>query len=64
LATPPAKLGEQTGIAHIKGPFVHRSGDDDSSAVTFWGKRDLKQLLIKALELLEKHEAYKEPRKG
>lgn len=21
----------------VKGPFIHREGDDDSSAVTFWG---------------------------
>lgn len=28
---------------------------DDSSAVTFWGKRDLRSLLVRALELLEDH---------
>ena len=22
----------------VSGPFIHREGDDDSSAVTFWGK--------------------------
>lgn len=53
LATPPAKLGGQPGIAHLAGPFVHHAGDDDSSAVTFWGKRDLHKLLTKALALLE-----------
>jgi hypothetical protein len=26
---------------HIKGPFEHHPGDDDSSAITFWGKADL-----------------------
>lgn len=55
LATPPATLGAQTGIAHIKGPFVHKPGDDDSAAVTFWGKRDLRTLLVKALQVLDQH---------
>jgi len=36
-----------------RGPFIHRPGDDDSSAVTFWGKRQLKKVLKKALTLLE-----------
>lgn len=39
----------------IQGPFMHRSGDDDSAAVTFWGKKDLRIMLRKALELLDKH---------
>lgn len=55
LATPNTRLGAQTGIAHISGPFVHHAGDDDSSAVTFWGKRDLRDLLRKALTLLDEH---------
>jgi len=38
------------------GPFIHREGDDDSSAVTFWGKRDLRTVLTKALELLDRKE--------
>lgn len=41
--------------AQVAGPFVHRPGDDDSSAVTFWGKQDLRAVLRKALELLDKH---------
>ena len=40
---------------HIQGPFIHRKGDDDSSAVTFWGKRDLRKVLRKALEMLDAH---------
>jgi len=36
-----------------QGPFIHRPGDDDSSAVTFWGKRDLRKLLRKALAELD-----------
>lgn len=40
---------------HYKAPFMHRPGDDDSSAVTFWGKRDLRTVLKRALEELDKH---------
>jgi len=40
---------------HVKGPFMHFPGDDDSSAVTFWGKRDMRKLLKKALKCLDKH---------
>jgi hypothetical protein len=36
-------------------PFIHRPGDDDSAAVTFWGKRDLRDVLRKALALLDEH---------
>lgn len=38
-----------------RGPFHHRPGDDDSAAVTFWGKRDLRKVLKKALRLLDEH---------
>jgi hypothetical protein len=38
-----------------QGPFMHRPGDDDSSAVTFWGKRDLREVLRQALKLLDDH---------
>ncbi len=38
-----------------QGPFIHRPGDDDSSAVTFWGKRDLRVTLRKALDMLDEH---------
>ncbi len=36
-------------------PFIHRPGDDDSSAVTFWGKKDLREMLCKALILLDEY---------
>jgi hypothetical protein len=39
----------------VRGPFMHRPGDDDSAAVTFWGKRDLREVLKKALALLDAH---------
>lgn len=42
------------GVQH-KAPFMHRPGDDDSSAVTFWGKRDLRDQLRKALAMLDAH---------
>lgn len=48
-----------SGVQH-KAPFIHRPGDDDSSAVTFWGKRDLRPMLRKALALLDAH--YEAPR--
>jgi hypothetical protein len=38
-----------------QGPFMHRPGDDDSAAVTFWGTRDLRVTLRRALELLDQH---------
>lgn len=38
-----------------QGPFMHRPGDDDSAAVTFWGKRGLREVLRKALAALDQH---------
>jgi hypothetical protein len=71
LVTKKTEEGEFTGIRfylelpvtptgnaeeyQIKGPFIHKVGDDDSAAVTFWGKEELKKALLKALELLECH---------
>jgi hypothetical protein len=44
---------------NVRGPFIHRTTaqgvDDDSSAVTFWGKRGLREVLRKALGLLDEH---------
>lgn len=42
---------------NVRGPFIHRPGDDDSAAVTFWGKRDLRDMLRKALAMLDAHYA-------
>lgn len=39
----------------VRGPFIHGEGDDDSAAVTFWGKRDFRGVLRKALTLLDEH---------
>lgn len=45
--------GTQVGVTHSKGPFMHHPGDDDSAAVTFWGKRDLRNVLRQALSQLD-----------
>ena len=34
---------------------MHHADDNDSAAVTFWGKTQLKAALRKALDLLEAH---------
>jgi hypothetical protein len=46
------------GYQEHRGPFVHRDGDDDSSAVTFWGKQDLRKILQQAIYALDTHYAY------
>lgn len=38
-----------------RGPFLHGPDDDDSAAVTFWGKRDMRDAFRKALALLDTH---------
>src|SRR5690348_4372162 len=38
---------------NIRGPFMHHPGDDDSAAVTFWGKQDLRGVLRQALDMLD-----------
>lgn len=60
LYLPVTGVNPGTGFDHDevvqrRGPFIHRPGDDDSAAVTFWGKRDLRPVLRKALELLDAH---------
>lgn len=40
---------------NASGPFIHRPGDDDSAAITFWGKRDLRAVLHKMLIALDSH---------
>jgi len=49
---------------NVQGPFIHRPGDDDSAAVTFWGKRDLRRVLLKALAALDEHYGYPRGRGG
>lgn len=40
------------GGEQVRGPFMHRPGDDDSSAVTFWSTGDLRVLMGAALATL------------
>lgn len=61
LALPASQPDGRGGYIQHKGPFMHRAGDDDSSAVTFWGKRDLRLLLRDALALLDEHYAQRPP---
>jgi hypothetical protein len=49
--------GHGNGLIVHKGPFLHKPGDDDSAAVTFWGKKDARTLFAKAIKLLDKHRA-------
>jgi len=51
----PVTTPTKTGNIITKGPFIHKEGDDDSSAVTFWGKKDLRDVLRKALKMLDEH---------
>ena len=48
-------------VSQIRGPFMHHPGDDDSAAVTFWGKTDLRLALKLALRLLDEHYAEEKP---
>ena len=52
--TDPSRVNGQ-----VRGPFIHRAGDDDSSAVTFWGKKDLRAVLDIMKDKLDRH--YGEP---
>lgn len=56
----PVTLPEKTDWAapggnHIRGPFLHHEGDDDSSAITFWGKADLHSLVALMKTKLDEH---------
>ncbi len=52
----PVTMGK-TGstVEQVSGPFMHHPGDDDSAAVTFWGKKDLRETMRLALVMLDKH---------
>jgi hypothetical protein len=58
------ELPVTVGDYQYQGPFMHRPGDDDSSAVTFWGKRDLREVLRKALAMLDEHYGAAESEEG
>lgn len=50
-------LSPEQQTVNVSGPFIHHPGDDDSAAVTFWGKQDLRVVLRKALAMLDEHYA-------
>lgn len=52
---------DQYGVQH-RGPFMHHPGDDDSSAITFWGKTDIRKAFAKAIDLID--ERYRSRRGG
>lgn len=51
----PATLRDTVEARQYQAPFIHHPGDDDSSAVTFWGKRSLIPVLRKMIAQLEAH---------
>lgn len=53
-------MDDGRGFIQHRGPFMHRRGDDDSSAVTFWGKRATIPLLEEGLRQLKDFYAQKE----
>ena len=53
----PASVNDTEQATHVQAPFIHHPGDDDSAAVTFWGKKDLREVLKKALAELDAHYA-------
>jgi hypothetical protein len=55
LELPVTRFRNNGLVEQVSGPFMHRPGDDDSAAVTFWGKRDLRATMRRALELLDAH---------
>lgn len=59
------QFSKEGQAVNLKGSFIHRPGDDDSAAVTFWGKRDLRDVLRKMLSMLDEHYAQRAaPEKG
>lgn len=56
----PATIADTQQADQYSAPFIHRPGDDDSAAVTFWGKRDLRDVLRKALAQLDQHYAQRD----
>lgn len=42
-------------VKQMQSPFIHRLGDDDSSAVTFWSRGKLREILQQAINKLDEH---------
>lgn len=51
----PVTLPPGGPLSQVAGPFMHHKDDDDSAAVTFWGKGALRDVLAKALRMLDEH---------
>ena len=51
----PVTIPVGQGVTIHRGPFKHFQGDDDSAAVTFWSKRDARDMFRKAIALLDEH---------
>lgn len=56
-AVMPAQTTDDVQAQQLKGPFMHHPNDDDSSAITFWGKGDLHHLLSIMRDKLDEHYA-------
>lgn len=54
----PADIKTQAPL-QLQAPFIHREGDDDSSAVTFWSRGKLREILQQAIEKLDEYHANK-----
>lgn len=54
------------GVDQVRGPFMHHADDNDSAAITIWGKSQLRDVLAKALAVLDQHHIDKQQsvRKG
>ena len=39
----------------VRGKFMHHEDDDDSSAITIWGKKDLRVLMTEIMEKLDEY---------
>jgi hypothetical protein len=50
-------MDDGRGYLQHRGPFIHTPGDDDSAAVTFWGKKDSSFAFAKALDMLDQFSA-------
>ncbi len=45
----------------VQGPFKHHADDDDSSAITFWGKAAIRSAMVTGVRLLDEAHAAKHP---
>jgi hypothetical protein len=60
----PVTIVENGVVGQAKGPFIHNVGDDDSSAITFWGKSDLWELVETMKDKLDEYYSAKGEKEG